>query len=121
MPAIRAEVDRLMLPRRVEATATDDAKRGELEARRARILDMFEAGHIDRDERERRLSAVYADVERLDAKRVILAVPRLDWTWPPRQINSVLRALFDGIDLVPDTFQPAPGGFRWRLPEEYVA
>ena len=131
MAAIRVEVERLTLPRKVETTATDDAQRVELADRKARILDMFEAGHIDRDERERRLQAVYRAVEGLDARRVLLAVPQLDWTWPPRQVNAVLRAMFTGITLDPATFQPVPelegpggeivSGFGWTVPGEYLA
>ena len=63
---------------------------------------------------------MYAGQEALDARRVVLAVPRVDWTWPPRQVNTVLRALFDGIELDPATFQPVQNGPR-RFGREIVS
>jgi len=56
-------------------------------------------------------------VERIDARRVVRAIPRVDWDWPPRELNAVLRALFVRIELEPDTFQPMPKGFIWTVPE----
>lgn len=120
LPAIQAEVERLTQPRQVETAGGDAERRGELAQRKVRILDMFEAGHIDRDERERRLAAVYAAVEALDARQVILAVPAIDWSWQPRHLNAVLRALFAGITLDPATFQPVPDpklAYEWTVPE----
>ena len=108
----------MRFPDRVETEASAEAKRVELEGRKARILDMFEAGHIDRAERERRLSAVYDARERLDAERVTIDVPTIDWTWPPREINGVLRTFFEGIELDRATFQPVR--FGWRS-AEYIA
>jgi hypothetical protein len=114
LPAIRAEVDRLRLPEAVEATTMDKAERVALEQRRARILDMFESGLIDKHDRERRLAAVTNGLSRLDAQRVMLAIPNVDWTWTPRQLNRVLRAIFDGIQLDPITFKPI--AFEWAVP-----
>jgi DNA invertase Pin-like site-specific DNA recombinase len=115
LPAIRAEVDRLRLPERVEAVERDVAATRALEDRRARILDMYESGEIDRTDRERRLAKVAAELARLDEQRIVLAVPSVDWTWPPRELNSILRALFDRIELDPATF--APARFAWTVPE----
>jgi len=115
LPAIRAEADRLVTPEMIEAGDTEAEQRAELEHRKARVLDMFEAGHIDRDERERRLTGIYQSLEKLDARRVVNAIPRIDWTWPSRQINAVLRALFERIELDPATFQPV--AFEWTVPE----
>lgn len=53
----------------------------------------------------------------LDTRIVVLDIPKVDWTWPPEALNDVLRALFTGIDLDPDTFQPKPDGFLWSVPE----
>ncbi|CAN5705457.1 hypothetical protein BH23CHL7_BH23CHL7_20810 [soil metagenome] len=114
LPAIRAEADRLVTPEQLVSEG-DTAQRADLEQRKARVLDMFEAGHVDRDERERRLAAINEQVARLDAHRTIAAIPRLDWTWPPKQINAVLRAMFEAIELDPATFQPVR--FEWMVPE----
>jgi len=115
LPAIMAEVARLVTPEQVEATESDAAKRTALEERKLRIVDLFEAGHIERADRERRLAAVHEALSRLDARRVVLAVPRIDWSWSPRELSAVLRSLFDGIELDAETFQPI--AFRWLVPE----
>jgi DNA invertase Pin-like site-specific DNA recombinase len=115
LPAIQAEVARLVTPEQAEAVTGGEAERVELERRRDRIIDLFEAGHIDRGDRERRLAAVHEDLERIEARQVVLAVPDVDWTWEPRQLNAVLRALLTQIDLDGATFQPV--GYHWTVPE----
>lgn len=114
LPAIQEEVAHLVTPESVQNDA-DTSRRAELEARRARILDMFEAGHIDREDRERRLATVQKDIETIDSMGVLMAVPTIDWSWPPKSINAVLRALFIEVALDPDTFQPT--SFVWSVPE----
>lgn len=115
LPAIREEAERLLTPEQIESAQDDSGQRVELEARKARILDLFEAGHIDRADREKRLSAVHDKLAGLDTRRVIQAIPRIDWEWPPRELNGVLRALFERIDLDHATFQPV--AFEWSVPE----
>jgi hypothetical protein len=115
LAAIRAEADRLVTPDQVESVQDDAGKRAELEARRLRIIDLYESGLIDRADRARRLAAVTDALERLDSRRIIEAVPTIDWSWPPRELNAVLRALFERVDLDPATFQPI--GFAWAVPE----
>jgi hypothetical protein len=116
LPSVQAEAARLATPEQVAGSEHVKA-RSDLEARKLRILDMYEAGLIDRGERERRLQAVNADLARLDSKRALLDVPEIDWSAPPKAINAVLRALFERIDLDPATFQPVADGFGWRVPE----
>lgn len=118
LPAIREEVGRLVVPEEVEQVDQGQA-RHDLEERKARVLDMFEAGHIDRDERESRLIAVYDAMERLDAKRTVVDVPEVDWSWPPRLLNRVLTAIFSEIHLTRDTFAPEfdDTGNGWWVPE----
>jgi hypothetical protein len=45
--------------------------------------------------------------------------PAIDWdTWTPAQLNRVLRALFDRIQLGADLRPlPSPDGFVWIIPE----
>lgn len=113
--AIKDEAERLMTPDEYEAGSDESGQRLELENRRARVLDMYESSDIDRDEYRRRVSAIDATVAKLDSHRVLTAIPGLDWTWPPRQINAVLRALFESIELDPLTFEPTR--FEWTVPE----
>lgn len=115
LPTIREEAERLVTPEQLEAGNGEAAKRAELEGRRARVLDMYEAGDLQRDEYRRRVAAIDSDVARLDSQRVVSAIPRLDWTWQPRQINAVLRALFASVELDVATFLPI--GFEWTVPE----
>lgn len=114
LPAIRDEVAHLVTPRQVRS-AQDASQRAKLEERRTRILDMFESGNIDRGEKERRLAAMTDAIALLDERQVVQAVPSIDWDWSPRELNHVLRALFERIELDPATFQPI--GFTWRVPE----
>lgn len=104
LPAVRELVDAIRVPARVQAEEEAEP-RADLEARRVRILDMYEAGHIDRAERERRLAVVNAAVERLDVRRIVLDVPELDWTWPPADLNRLLRLLLDSVT-IDDEFRP---------------
>lgn len=116
LPAIRDEVAHLRTPDEVATTGyEDESQQRNLEARRERILDMYEAGHIDREERERRLRLVLEDMNRVQSRQVILTVPTIDWEWPPKVINRVLRAILAEVRLDPETFQPT--GFEWTVPE----
>jgi DNA invertase Pin-like site-specific DNA recombinase len=115
VPAVRSEVARLRTPDQVGAVADDMHKRPALEARRVRVLDMYEGGDIDKPEKDKRLAAIAEELTKLDSRRLVMAVPSIDWSWPPRQMNAVLRALFDIIALDPKTFQPI--GFTWTVPE----
>ena len=110
---IREEAAMLRPPGRIDIG--DPAASYDLEARRARILDMYESGDIDRPEKERRLEAVTTKLAKLDARQTIMDIPALDWSWSPRTVNRVLRALFERIDLDPQTFQPIR--FEWTVPE----
>jgi hypothetical protein len=115
LPAIRAEAARLQTPERVELEKNDTQRRAELDKRRDRVIDLYEVGHIDRVDRERRLSAIQAEIETLDSRRMIQSIPEIDWSWPPKALNRVLRSVFADIQLDPATFQPI--GFSWTVPE----
>lgn len=115
LPAIRAEADRLRTPERVELVAGDEARRAELEARRLRVIDLYESGDIDRADKARRLDAIVGELVAVESRRQVVEVPRIDWEAPPRSINLVLRALFARIELDPISF--APVAFAWTVPE----
>lgn len=115
MPAIRREVEHLVTPGQVDAEQPSERELAALQERRARVLDMYEAGHVDRTERDRRLDAIYDAMAKLDGRRVVLNVPSVDWTWETTKLNAVLGALFEVIELDPVTFQPVH--FVWRIPE----
>lgn len=114
----QAEAARLRLPEAVEQAA-NPTPRLELEARRERVVDTFVAGLIDKQSRDKRLAAIDAQVDALDAAaQAVVEIPKLDWTWPPEAVNRVLHAIWERIDL---DREGRPTGVIWRLPEEYVA
>ena len=113
--AVKAEVAHLRTPGRVERQVGDEAKRAALDARRLRVIDMYEAGVIDRADRDRRLAIVSEALGKLEAQRAVLDVPPPDWSDPPATINRVLRLIFTRIDLDAQTFQPLPDGFHWAV------
>jgi hypothetical protein len=76
---------------------------------------MYEAGDIERREKERRLERIAEELANLESRRVVEAIPTIDWSGAPRELNRVLRHLFERIDLDPPTFQPV--AFEWRVPE----
>ena len=119
LPAIIEEVGHLRAPSELE-TSGDEAPRADLEAKRLRVVDLFADGVIDKADRDHRLAAVTDALAKLDAHRVVLAVPpvaEVDWTKPPRVLNDLLRAVFERIELDPETMQPQPDGFTWTVPE----
>jgi DNA invertase Pin-like site-specific DNA recombinase len=113
----RGEAGHLAIPADRMSAAERTAERAELDDRKARILDMFEAGHLTADEREARLEPVYEALERLDnaaGAELVTTIPEIDWTWPPARLNPVLRALWARIDLGPDL---RPISAEWTVPE----
>jgi len=107
LPAIKAEADRLRKPETVELNTEDETELAQLGLKRARIIDTYTDGLIDKAERDRRMAAVVEALDRLAVRHELAAVPSIDWTGPPEQLNAVLRLLFERIDLDPLTYQPA--------------
>jgi hypothetical protein len=113
LPWVRDEVARLRVPERVEM-AEDAATRDELEGKRARIVETFIEGLIDKAERDRRLSAIADELDRLEAVAGVVEVPAIDWSWDPPTLNRVLRGVFRSIRLGTDL---RPVDAEWRVPE----
>lgn len=114
LATIEAEAGRLRTPSTVEG-AVDDHERARLAAEREYIIDNAIVMRLDRAELARRLATVDDAEAKLDVRQVVLSVPEIDWDWPPRKLNGVLRAVFDRIELDPVTFQPV--AFAWSVPE----
>jgi len=115
-PWLEEEAAKLKLPDAVLVDGSDaEPGRGEeLRTRRRRVLDNYEDGHIDRDERDRKLEAIDAELERMDVTERVLEVPALDWSQPPDITNTVLRALWDHIQL-DEAMRPVSA--EWHVPE----
>ena len=114
----QAEAARLRAPEAVEMEAVSrEAERSALAARRARIVDMYEAGDLPRDEYQRRMRVVVEAETRLadqELAATIVTVPAIDWTWPPEAINRVLRALWSEVTMDADM---NPIRAEWLVPE----
>ena len=113
----KAEAGHLRVPGDAVAQGDRSEERALLDDRKARILDMFEAGHLTSDEREARLATVYEAMQQLDHAanaEILSAIPAIDWAWPPEKLNPVLRALWSRIDLGEDL---RPAFAEWTVPE----
>jgi hypothetical protein len=117
MPWVMAEAARFRVPfEHVEIIEGDEDKRRELEARRRRVIENYEDGVVtDKTERDAKLLKIGEEMERLDAAEQVIALPpAIDWSWPPKEINAVLRALWHHVELGPDM---RPVRAEWRVPE----
>ena len=115
LPAIMAEVAHLRTPPEIEIAGAD-TERAELESKRARIIEAFMDGTVDRADRDRRLQAISDALGRLETRSEIVAVPAIDWNDDPGKVNEALRVVLARIDLDPETFHPRPDGYVWRVP-----
>lgn len=110
------EAARLRIPAELaELVDRDEAARLQLERRRARVLDAYVDEAIDKTERDRRLAALDAEADALEARSRLVQIPSaIDWSWPAPQLNAVLRALWEHVEL---DEQLAPIQAAWRVPE----
>jgi DNA invertase Pin-like site-specific DNA recombinase len=111
----RTEAGLLALP--VDALEIDQAnaaERDRQQARRARIVDAFVDGTMEKAERDRRLADVDQTLAKLDRTGRVAVLPAIDWDATPESLNAVLRALWERIDLGPDL---RPVSAVWRVPE----
>jgi hypothetical protein len=110
-----AEALRLRTPSEVGLTEdSQEQVRGRIEAKRVRVVDAYVDGAIDKGERDRRLRRLDDESDALTAQTYIAQVPAIDWSWPPADINGVLRAMWEHIEL--DT-NMRPVKAVWRVPE----
>lgn len=120
MPWIRAEADRFRVPvNDVLQDEQDAGQRATIEAKRQRVIESYIEGLIAKPERDRRLADLDRLADHLDTRqRLIHVPPAIDWTWPPKAINDILRALWERVTL---DEQLRPVSAEWRLPTEYIA
>jgi site-specific DNA recombinase len=112
---IEGEAARFRGPSAVQAGSEDDeARRTELDDRRARVVDAFLDGTVDKGRRDSELDAIDAELDRLSAAVRVVDVPQLDWAWQPGAVNAVLRALWDHVELDPEL---RPVRAEWLVPE----
>lgn len=109
-PAIQAEVEaHLRLPGdQVAARERDKRTEAALEARLARLRDLYEMGDLSKDEYLTKRSAIQVELDALGDKQVVVTFPSIRETWelPPKDLNRVLRSVLKDIRLDLVTFQP---------------
>lgn len=98
----------------VEIEDGEDAIRRRIEQRRARVIDTYVDELIDKAERDRRLRKLDEEADALAARTYLETIPPIDWTWPPAELNAVLRAMWDHIELDANM---RPVEAVWRVPE----
>jgi hypothetical protein len=111
---VKEEAGRLRTPERVQLAEENAGARAVLESRRLRVLDIYEAGHIDAADRDHRLAVIVEETSKLDSQERLVEVPDLNWTWPPERINAVLRAMWDHVQL---DERMRPMSAAWIIPE----
>ncbi len=117
MPWIKAEATLLRVPGDSLKWAEESAgKLAEFDVQRERVIDQFVDGTIrDKAGRDRRLAAIEAERAKVVDKMLATAIPAaVDWSWPPAQVNTVLRALWSEVTLGPDL---RPVAATWTVPE----
>lgn len=112
---VKDEAARLQPPTMI-ATGGEEAtaRLEELAGRRARVVEAFLDGTINKARKTEELAAIDVELDRLDTTSRIVEVPSIDWTWPAAQINAVLRALWQGI-VLDERLRPVSA--EWLVPE----
>lgn len=110
----QVEAARLEPPPAVILADDDARRRAELEAARERLGWAVADGLLERDAARARSAAIDTELEQLDERAAAVAVPAIDWSWPATELNGVLRALWESIELDADL---RPRRAVWRVPE----
>jgi DNA invertase Pin-like site-specific DNA recombinase len=114
LPFVRAEVARLRLPDAVTMAADNAVQRDALAGRLERAHEVYVAGAWTRERHAAEVAAVTAELDRLGDAETLVAIPAIDWTWAPRDVNAILRAILERVELGPDL---RPVSAVWRNPE----
>jgi site-specific DNA recombinase len=114
LPWVRDEVGRLRVPDAVTMAADNAAQRDALAGRLERANELYIAGAIPRERHAAEAAAVAAKLDRLGDAETVVAVPAIDWTWEPGEVNAVLRAILERVELGPDL---RPVKAVWTVPE----
>jgi hypothetical protein len=114
LPWIKEEIARLVIPDAVMLATDNAAQRDALAGRVERSSELYIAGEITRERHDREKADVAAQLDRLGAAEAVVNVPAIDWALPPAQVNAVLRAILERVDLGPDM---RPVSATWNVPE----
>jgi Resolvase, N terminal domain len=116
LPWVMEEAARLRIPGDVAAIRErDEARKTAFLAKRARWVESYAEGLIDKATRDVRLATIAREIDRLEAAEGLVDIPpAVDWTWPPERVNAVLRALWAEVTLDADLH---PVAAEWIVPE----
>lgn len=114
MPWLQAEAARLQVPGdAVRLGEAHDDERATLLARRQRLgLDLVR-DLLGPDEAQAQADEIDAQLALIDAEAAVVAIPAIDWDWPPQALNAALRALWQHVQLDADM---RPIAATWRVP-----
>jgi DNA invertase Pin-like site-specific DNA recombinase len=117
-PWIKAEIARLIIPDAVTLATDNAAQRDALAGRLDRAAEMYVLGPgkggWTRERHAAEVAAVQVELDRLGAAEAVVNVPAIDWTWAPADVNAILRAILERVELGPDM---RPVSAVWRVPE----
>jgi len=110
----KAEAARLRTPDLVQFGEHNAKRRYELGERRRRLGWALADGLLERVDAKERADRIDAEMERLDVTESAVEIPAIDWSWPNRELNAVLRALWEYVQL---DASMRPIEAVWRVPE----
>lgn len=110
----KAEAARLRTPDAVEIAEQDTGRRAALEAQRERLGWAVTDGLLTREQAQQRAAVLDEQLDALDGRAEVVEIPGVTWDAPPRELNAVLRALWEYVEL-DATMQPVRA--EWRVPE----
>lgn len=98
---IQAEADRLVPPydQLEHAESDQEDLRTALEGRRARVVEAFLDGTVEKARRDAELVAIDAELDRMVMTPRLDSIEPIDWSWSAEVINGVLRSLFAYVEL----------------------
>ena len=111
----RTEAARLAIPyTHAEIQAETSTRRELLTEQRKRLGWAVADGLLSRQSAKTRAAAIDAELAALEVRETIVEIPRIDWSAPAAELNAVLQALWERIEL---DEQLRPVHAVWRVPE----
>jgi site-specific DNA recombinase len=112
------EAGRLIVPDLTILADSLEGRRTALEEKRVRWIESYAERLCDKATRDRRIASIDRELTDLEAEAGAVELPtNIDWTAGiahPRELNGLLRTMWDRIELNPDM---SPKAVVWRRPE----
>lgn len=112
---LKAESALLALPPVEVVMEGMEERREAITDRLERFTELYGEGAIDKAKLAAERKRATADMDRLEGEAAIVNVPpKIDWDWPPAELNAVLRVLWREVTL-DERMQPVEA--VWTRPE----